>query len=234
MDRSIRGHRSIWIQLASVTILALAAQVFAHRPTFSDGSARDPDSALRISDTSVSQVVYLELSDKFPRLWQTFDAQKGQTLTVQIGLPFLPRLKDYRPAVAVIGPGLPNTDLPFSVPNGMGAVLVNTGSNAKPKFFHEPFTNTDSWILGQWPVVLPQTGKYYLVAYHPENKPGKMWVAVGSKEDFGARDMLLFSAWKTQAQRFHEVGEKSSGTPSCFAVVTGALAALGLAFRAMA
>jgi len=207
---------------------SLTPSALAHRPTFSDGSATDPNAAHEIKEVDVSQVVYHELTQDAQQLWLTFEAEKDYVLFVQIGVPVLDRLEDYRPAVVLLGPGLPEVDLPFGIPAGLGGRIISTDDVTEPRLFHEHFTDTRSWILKELDIPLPASGRYYLVAYHPTGTPGKVWVAVGKLERFGLGDLLRFRQWTIQARRFHEerVGLGLPRIP-CAASATLMLTALG-------
>jgi hypothetical protein len=156
----------------------------------------------------VSQVIYREITDKTPQVWLVLDAKTGFELFVQIGIPVLDRLKNFRPAVLVIGPGLPEKPAPIPVAKENGAKNFPTDNVKKPRFFHEHFTGTDSWILRSETVKLPRTGRYYVVAYVPSGQKGKLWLSVGRKEVFGPSDLAQFGEWKKRIREFHEVGEQ--------------------------
>jgi hypothetical protein len=182
-----------------------ASAAWAHKPIFSDGSADNADSAILIDDVTISQVVYHEVTEGATQVWLTFEGQANYVLTVQLGVPFIERLADFRPAVAAVGPFLAEADLPVDVPPGMGAAVWTTEDVADPEFFHEPFTGTDSWILGQFQLTLPTTGRYYVAAYVPSGDLGKLWVAVGEREQFGLEDILSLPAVIERVREFHEV-----------------------------
>lgn len=185
--------------------LVFGSTVWAHKPTFSDGSAKDAHHAYRIEDVDVSLVFYHEVTPQSGPLWLTFDGKKDQTVYVQIGVPELDRLKDYRPAVAVLGRGLPELRLPFPSPDGFGGKITTTDDVTAPTCFHEEFTDTRSWILKEVRVRLPADGRYYFVGYVPSGQPGKFWVAVGEREAFGRADWAKMGEWIVAARRFHEV-----------------------------
>lgn len=184
-------------------LMPLAA--FGHRPIFTDDAATGPETAVRFADPSISQVVYREITEKTPQIWLAFTAPEDFELFVQIGVPVLERLKDFRPNLALVGPGLPQAELPFAVPEGMGAIVLSTKEVTEPRFFHEHFTGTDSWILRSETVRLPAAGQYYLVAFSPEGQTGKLWVAIGTRESFSPLDMLRFPIWRAKVRKFHEV-----------------------------
>jgi len=183
----------------------LVQPVWAHRPIFTDHAATGPETAIPISNPAISQVVYREITAQRPQVWLTFQAPKGFELFIQIGVPVIDRLKDFRPSMAVVGPGLPSDAVPFPLPEGLGAKVFSTKEVEKPRFFHEHFTSTDSWILRSETIRLPSAGRYYLVAFSPESQTGKLWLALGKTESFSLADLLQFPTWRKRIQQFHEV-----------------------------
>jgi len=179
--------------------------VWAHRPIFTDHAATGPETAIPISNPAISQVVYREITQQSPQVWLTFTAQRDFELYIQIGIPVIDRLKDFRPSMAVVGPGLPTQDVPFPLPQGLGVKVFSTKEVEKPRFFHEHFTSTDSWILRSETFRLPNSGRYYLVAFSPDTQIGKLWLALGKRESFGLADLLQFPTWRKRIQEFHEV-----------------------------
>lgn len=188
-----------------VLLAFAAAPVLAHRPIFSDRSALDPRTAVVITEPDVSQVIYRPLSKKAPRVWLTFEVKESFDLFVQVGVPKIKRLSNFRPAVAVIGPGLPTITAPFAIPQKTGGRIFTTENVEKPQLFHEHFTQTDSWILRSETLRLPQAGRYYVVAFSPTKQQGKLWLAVGKRESFGSADLLRFPVWWKRIRAFHEV-----------------------------
>lgn len=190
--------------LATALIAIGTPFAHAHKPVFSDGSANSPQTAIPMESLSVSYVVYHEATEQSPRLWLTFEGSAGQQVTFRLGVPFVDRLRDYRPTLAVLGPGFPPVTLPFQIPTDLGG-LVLTPEGSEPEFFHEPFTGTDSWIIGDLQVTLPRTGPYYAVASTPPGELGKFWVAWGQAEAFTLVDILSLPQTIERVRTFHEV-----------------------------
>jgi hypothetical protein len=209
--RLIRGlcgtGASLLVLLGSVS---LPQEALAHRPIFTEDKATAPETAILIKDPQISQVVYREISRDSSKVWLAFEAPKDFKLFVQIGVPAIDRLKDFRPAMAIVGPGLPDNDPPFTLPKDAGAKVLLTKEVSKPRFFREHFTNTDSWILRGETVVLPQAGRYYLVGYSPDKQTGKLWLSMGTKESFSLEDLKDFPTWTKKIQAFHEIQRKGS------------------------
>ena len=194
--------------LVFILLTALSPAASAHRLIVNDGSHVDAGSALVVAEPHVSQLILHEVSAGNQEVWLTFQGYAGDAIYLQLGVPVTEALAAYRPAIALVGPGLPAADLPFAIPSGAGAVTFEA-DDFEPEFFSEPFTGTESWIYVEQTVELQADGEYFIVGYHPDGAAGKLWVAFGKEEAFGVPDILAY--WDTlQAVRvFHEV----SGNP---------------------
>ena len=197
--------------ISGVLVMILCSLAQAHRPIFSEKAATDPNTAVLISQPAISQVIYREITDDAEQVWLAFDVNEGFGLFIQIGVPVLDRLKDFRPSMLVVGPGLPEDNLPFKLPAGAGANDFPTDAIEDPRLFHEHFTGTDSWILRSDSIRIPKSGRYYVVAYVPSGKKGKLWLSVGKKESFGLAEWAQFGEWKKKIRKFHEVSEAGKG-----------------------
>ena len=188
-----------------LTLLSLTAQ--AHRPSFGDLGMDDPNSAYVIEDIEISIVVYKELTCEQSELWMRYDGLADEELFVQLGVPVIDRLRDHRPSLAVLGPGMPPLDqpVPFDVPEGLGGYVFEAAD--EPADFYEPFTQTDSWIYVEETLSLVEDGIGYVVGFSPDDLTGKIWVATGTVEDFSGIPPEEFQSWGPIVREFHEVDE---------------------------
>lgn len=199
----MKRHRAT---LAVLTIL-FAGGAWAHNYVADDGSHTSAGTALYLRDITLSQVLYHDVSPDTAQLWITFDGKAGDLFYFQLGVPCLTRLENYRPALSLVGPGLGDVKPPIAIPAGLGA-QVHTSDAITPTFFDEPFTGTQSWIMFEKEVALPQDGRYYLAAWDPEGQPGKLWVAVGRREAFTFKDIITLYQVQHKVRVFHEVEHK--------------------------
>jgi hypothetical protein len=189
----------------ALALLSLAACVFAHKPLPFGQDHSDSGHALLVHDIDVSQVTYFEVTASSPQYWLAIDAPHSASLSLSIGVPVIDRYRSFRPALAVLGPGLPAVGLPFSVPQGYGGEILATDSVANPSVFHEPFTGTDSWALRDDKLTLKSPGRYYIVLFSPRGETGKFWAAIGERESFGLTDFLNLPTVVKEVRAFHEV-----------------------------
>jgi hypothetical protein len=191
---------SLW-ELATISLWT--SLFVTHIPYFSDNSEHEPDHAVLIKNVDLSQVFYHEVTDQFPSLWMAFEGREGQQVSFRIGIPKIENFKFFRPTIALVGPGFPPVVLPFDIPTGLGGRVFPTDKD-EPEEFHEPFSSTDSWMFRKIRVALPQSGRYYLIAYSPLHENGKLWVAVGEKERFSPLQIARLPFWIRQIREFHE------------------------------
>jgi hypothetical protein len=199
-----RSRMKVGVALVGIA-LAWGVQGLGHKPLPFGEEHSDASRALVIHEVDVSQVLYCEITTTSPQYWLAIDVPQSASLLLSIGVPVIDRYRGFRPALAVLGPDLPPTNLPFPIPDGYGAEVLATDGIANPSVFHEPFTGTDSWTLRDDRLVLGDAGRYYLVLFSPRGDRGKMWAAIGEREAFGLPDFLNLPAVVGEVRAFHEV-----------------------------
>jgi len=198
-------NKHVLISILAASLFLWISTAWAHRPLWDEGVGQDAAHAIAIKDANISQVAYHEITSQSPRVWLTFEAQEGQEVYLELGVPVIDRLKNFRPALAVLGPALPTVQLPFEIPAGLGGQIFDTETVKEPRVYHEPFTGTDSWVWREIRFKVPARGKYFVVAYVPSGETGKVWVALGEQERFGPLDIFRFPGWRSRTRQFHEL-----------------------------
>lgn len=199
---------------STASFMLLGAALFsseadAHKPSYANDHST-METAFEVDDPEISIALYAEMTCTAETLWMHLRTDDVSEVWVELGLPQIDRLEDYRPSLAILAAGLPqedNEDLPFDVPEGMGSMVIDTDDVDTPIDFYEPFTQTESWILFQDWLVLPEDTDVYIVAFNPEEYTGKLWVAVGLIEDFSDVEVSDFAEWFEKTQAFHEVDD---------------------------
>lgn len=203
----MRKSRLIWESCLVATLLLMSSfAASAHKPIAILEVHPDDEHALVVRDIDISQVAYVELTPEAPQFWLAFETQGEVPLPLSLGVPVIDRLNTFRPALLVLGPGLPETTLPFPIPAGMGGEVYPSDGVFDPHVFYEPFTGTNSWVLEQISVPLSAPGRYYVVGYSPSHGYGKLWIAIGEKEAFGLSDFVRLPSIIGEVRSFHEVG----------------------------
>lgn len=164
----------------------------AHIPFISNDTHVNKESALEISEISVSKVIYQRLTYANPKSWIKFNSDTDEVLHIQIGIPKIADLQDYRPNVTIFET---STSPPTPI---LSAEYVNL-----PKEFHEPFTNTYSWILYDEKIPLKKNTIYYISSFGDEIDIGKLWIGIGYKEQFSISDWVTLPASIDDIREFH-------------------------------
>lgn len=199
--------------LGLLSLFVLDAQ--AHKPSYGNEFTSAAE-AFEVEDPDISIVLYSEMTCDLNQVWMHLDTEEREEIWVQLGIPQLDRLDTYRPSLALVAPGLPDAEVPFEVPEGMGVTVFDTSDVEEPEFFFEEFTSTASWVLYSGWIPVPQYSDAYLVAWDPAQHTGKLWVAVGVVEDFSDSTVSDFVYWMEETQAFHEVdGEIKDQEESC-------------------
>ncbi len=178
----------------------------AHKPSYANAHTSS-ETAFEVVDPDISIALYAEMTCSAETLWMHMDTEGLDEVWIELGVPQLDRLENYRPSLAIVAEGFPPADVPFDLPDSMGAVVIDTADVDEPTDFFEPFTQTSSWILFRDWFEVPADTDVYLVAYNPRQYTGKLWVAVGLTEDFSDVGISQFTEWVEKTQAFHEVGD---------------------------
>ena len=188
----------------------------AHKPLQVDGNNNDFSTAKEIPNHRISWAIYQELSGNNPVHYYKFAAVQGERLYAQISVPRLERFSTFLPSIAIVGSKLAATNLeggysvkeyahelgnlPFAIPPGMKALVVDYDGQIPSSEFYEPFTQTSYWERQEIIIdSLPSGGTYYLIVFNesPAQEVGKYTLAVGEIEDFSPLDLftIIPSAW---------------------------------------
>lgn len=195
------------VLLGAATVFR-ASPAHAHMPSLVDGAFADWQAPFVVTDADWSQVVYHRAGCDAPTLWMRLQAQAGQDLFVQLGVPELLRLQDRQLQLVLLGPGLPD-----AVPAGLdapaveGALVFDATVTEQAPLFHEPFSNTDSRIVIVRTLTLPSDGTYYLAARFVDGRAGKLWLSTGTVEKFDADAIKRVVPLLDEIKRFHEALE---------------------------
>lgn len=184
------------------TVLAAPAAL-AHTPIEDGAPHPDAEHALYVADPGLSQVAYQDMSGQ-DAFWLSMDLTAGETVYLQLGTPLIDRLAGYRPGLAVVGPGLGDDPVPFPVPAPLGGVR-DLAVDDTPTFFDEIFTGTPSNIWATRFFEAPASGRYFAVAHDPSTWDGKLWLAIGLREQFGLGDIWDYHDVLYDVRAFHEV-----------------------------
>ena len=187
-----------------------------HKPLKVVDSNNDFSTAKEIPNHKISWGIYEELSGSNDVHYYKFAADEGDRLYAQISIPKLEKFSTFVPSIALVGSNVTAGnleagysvreyahylgDLPFAIPPGMRAIVVDYNGPIPSSEFYEPFTQTSYWERQEIVInSLPSVGTYYLVVFDRSlvQDQGKYTLAVGEIEDFSLLDFftIIPSAW---------------------------------------
>ena len=203
--------RTSHLLAAMLVAAAFPSLAHAHRPFSSDGFFGTRQTAFPIRDPQESIVLNHVLTCDHGAVWLHFQADAGDTVHLQVGVPQIARLDAFRPAVALVGPGLDD-----AIPVGQGALHGRRLAQLPTRTtFHDKESDTTSWVYYEQDVTVPEAGTYDVAAWSEDFSSGKLWVAVGTKETFTAADGPLFPIWIEELNLFYEKSAPGAPVAPC-------------------
>lgn len=187
-----------------------------HKPLEVVNSNNNLATAKEIPNHRISWAIYEELGGSNDIHYYKFAAEEGERMYAQISVPKLEKFSTFAPSIALVGSDLTAGDLesgysvreyahdigdlPFAIPPGMSAIVVDYNGPIPSSEFYEPFTQTSYWERQEIVINnLPSDGTYYLVVFDRSllQDTGKYTLAVGEIEDFSLLDFftIIPSAW---------------------------------------
>jgi hypothetical protein len=187
-----------------------------HKPLKVVDSNNDFSTAKEIPNHKISWGIYEELSGSNDVHYYKFAADKEERLYAQISIPKLEKFSTFMPSIALVGSNVTAGnlqggysvreyahdigDLPFAIPPGMRAIVIDYNGQIPSSDFYEPFTQTSYWERQEMVInSLPSVGTYYLVVFDRSlmEDAAKYTLAVGEIEDFSLLDFftIIPSAW---------------------------------------
>lgn len=185
--RRIMRRYSLLLALILTIILAtaVASPALAHQPYFEEEDIGS-DAPWPINDPTISTALYATLESRTDVDYFTFEGRAGQTILLAMTIPQIEGQADFAPTMALLGPGLPATDLPYRVARSgdTGGLLLPPTSGPAPTFF-EPFSRTSYWERQEERVTLPADGRYVVAVWHDTGQVGRYVFVIGDKERLG-------------------------------------------------
>jgi len=111
----------------------------------------------------------------------------------QAVVPVCPAYEQLLPWFAVVGPGLPEPveDLPFRIPSGYGAIVVENVAPGEPRTtFYEPFGQKYYYDGPAFDQDISEPGTWYIYYWDPYEMGGDYVAVLGFEEVFTPKDIV--------------------------------------------
>jgi hypothetical protein len=163
----------------------VVSSALAHQPYFEETDI-ESESPWQIDDPTISTALYATLDARGDVDYYSFQGLAREVILLELTIPQIEGQESFAPTMALIGPGLPDTDLPdeVAVPEGAGALVIEPPEGPAPTFY-EPFSRTSYWERQEQRVTLPAGGRYVVAVWHPGGEVGRYTFVIGEKERFG-------------------------------------------------
>ena len=166
-------------------IISISYPPKAHE-IFSEGQDFSQHSPFVVSDSiENAKAVYARLEPPTDIDVYSFLVTKPVHVHARAFVPLVPGLEQFLPNLAVVGPGLPETQekLPFKLPSGYGAVVVkNTPPGKKRPVFYEPFSGTEYYDAPAFDQKASTPGTWYVYYWDPYGMGGDYVAILGFRE----------------------------------------------------
>jgi hypothetical protein len=181
----MRRIKLLSLLLGLLLVGTLVSPAVAHQPYFEEEDIK-AGKPWKIKDPSISTALYATLDSQNDVDYFSFEGLAREVILLEITIPQIEGQGDFAPTLALMGPGLPEADLPDEVivPEGAGALIIEPPSGPAPTFY-EPFSRTSYWERQEQRVTLPTGGQYTVAIWHPDGRVGRYTFVIGEKEVLG-------------------------------------------------
>jgi len=179
-------------------IILISLNAEAHKPIDTSGPATR-ENPIVISEHRVSWAAYNEfLTPGEVHFYRLEDVKSGEKIHLSLLVPYLERLKDFFPVIALMGPGLERDFagldqeevLELLKPQEGEGIILKQFTGEEAGSFFEPFTQTRYYERQEMNIFAPASGDYYAVVFDLQGRTDKYVFAIGEEEKWGARDIL--------------------------------------------
>jgi hypothetical protein len=170
-----------------LAVVLTARFATAHAPHFERGDYSE-ERPFKVEDSiENAKAIYARFDTGEDVDVYTFDVAKPVRLRVKALVTVRPGSERVLPWFAVVGPGLPKAKqkLPFRVPNGYGAIVVENVAPGEPrKTFYEPFGGETYYDSTTFDRRVSRPGKWYIYYWDPHKVGGDYVATLGFRERF--------------------------------------------------
>jgi hypothetical protein len=187
--------RTVRILLLLCLLLGVTGGVASAHQTFFEEEELTAENPLAIKDPTVSTALYATLGTTEDVDFFSFAGRKGQRILIGMTIPQIEGQDDFAPTIALIGPGLSQTEAE-ALPEAARPLLEERAGfellppTAEVSNFYEPFSRTSYWQRQRQWITLPVDGDYRLIVWHRDGEVGRYVLVVGDREIPGG-DLLF-------------------------------------------
>ncbi len=176
------GRRIAWVLLF---VFIGVIESYSHFQQFENGDAT-MEKPIEISDFQTSYAWYGTLNYPGDVDYFTFNGTKGQEVLLYILFPVIENASEFYPSLALIGPGLPQENLPdeIVIPQGAGEMRLEYTLDQLDEMAHGNVYKYPPPME----LALPEDGKYHVAIWHDDSFMGRYCFSHGSSHENGSSD----------------------------------------------
>jgi hypothetical protein len=181
------------IGVLSLIVLCVAHPAIAHVPYIEKQDFSEEHPFVVHDSIENSKAIYAWFDTGTDVDVYTFEVNAPVMVYAQAIVIACPSLEGLLPRFAVVGPGLPvpDEDLPFELPDGYGAVVVQNKKPGEPRdTFFEPFSAKTYFDGPEFNQEVTIPGLWYIYYWDPYKIGGDYVAVLGSKESFSLLNTL--------------------------------------------
>lgn len=189
LQLKIKDYFLIFLFVSAFALLP--RQSSAHLPVFKIGDNENFSRAQEIFEPETAQMIFGRLQAGKTDFYK-FKITDHFNLHIQILTPKNKKYSDFRPALAILGPGLKKTEdyVPFLMEEGLGTIVLYDKQQAARETFFDYGTLTRYFKGGEIRHYLTEPGDYRLAVFDLENQPGAYAIRISDKENPGLGAIL--------------------------------------------
>jgi len=205
--------KRLFFVIIVVVIFMGSSPAFAHVPYLEhiDFTQEQPFEVRKSIEQSIAVYAWLEFKDSSYTEdidVYTFKLTAPTRVFVQCLVPECDRYKEFLPWFAIVGPDLPEPGytLPFDLPPGYGAVVVENYEPGEDRpTFYEPFGDKSYYQGGEFDKTLDAPGTYYIYFWDPYNLGGDYVAVLGYEETWDFDDIIRALIYTPMIRRDKEL-----------------------------
>jgi len=177
----------------SLIVFCIAHPAFAHVPYIEKRDFSEEHPFVVHDSIENSKAIYAWFETGTDVDVYAFEVKKSVRVYANALVIACPSLEKLLPWFAVVGPGLPvpNEELPFNLPDGYGAIVVQNKQPGEPRdTFYEPFSAKTYYDGPAFDQEVSTPGQWYLYYWDPYHLGGDYVAVLGDKETFSFFDTL--------------------------------------------
>ncbi|MFW5945543.1 MAG: hypothetical protein ACOCTN_01535 [Candidatus Natronoplasma sp.] len=196
------GVRRALLLVFTIMMISVISTAAAHVPR-NAAENESLETAMVIEDPIKSWAIYSELRHGEVANYYEMEMKEGERLYLSL---MLPDNDDFVPNIAVIGPGIKETDdVPgfLEIPEDVGVNVIEGELGERD---YEPFTPGSYYHPARFDEEIDESETYYVVVYNEEETGGKYGLAVGYQETWGPMewigvpfDVIQIRIWEGQS-----------------------------------